>query len=148
VHLTAGIISLPYLVLLGAYPTRPITIIVSFVAGGSGDTIARILAERMRASLGQPVIIENVSGASGSLGVGRSCLGLSMGNDIVADMKAAKHQRRVAIRECAAHVCRRRGGICRAPCGALAMNLGGKLARPSKRHAGLRQPRLRPCDAR
>jgi tripartite-type tricarboxylate transporter receptor subunit TctC len=40
-----------------AYPTRPITIIVSFVAGGSGDTIARILAERMRVSLGQPIVI-------------------------------------------------------------------------------------------
>jgi tripartite-type tricarboxylate transporter receptor subunit TctC len=54
-----------------AYPTRPITIVVSFAAGGSGDTIARILAERMRVSLGQPIIIENVSGASGSLGPGR-----------------------------------------------------------------------------
>jgi tripartite-type tricarboxylate transporter receptor subunit TctC len=74
VHLTAGIISLAAVSRFAwgqAYPTRPITIIVSFVAGGSGDTIARILAERMRASLGQPVIIENVSGASGSLGVGR-----------------------------------------------------------------------------
>jgi len=54
-----------------AFPTRPITIVVSFVAGGSGDTIVRILSERLRVSLGQPIIVENVSGASGSLGVGR-----------------------------------------------------------------------------
>jgi len=53
------------------YPSRPITMVVAFAAGGSGDTIARILAERMRASLGQPVIIGNVGGASGSIGVGR-----------------------------------------------------------------------------
>jgi tripartite-type tricarboxylate transporter receptor subunit TctC len=53
------------------YPSRPITMVVAFAAGGSGDTIARILAERMRASLGQPVIIENIGGASGSIGVGR-----------------------------------------------------------------------------
>jgi tripartite-type tricarboxylate transporter receptor subunit TctC len=54
------------------YPSRPITIIVAFAAGGSGDTIARILAERMRTSLGQPIIVENVGGASGSIGVGRA----------------------------------------------------------------------------
>ena len=53
------------------YPTRPITIIVPFPPGGGGDNITRIVAERMRVSLGQPVIIENVSGASGSIGVGR-----------------------------------------------------------------------------
>src|SRR6266540_3096555 len=53
------------------YPSRPITMIVAFAAGGSGDTIARIVAERMRVSLGQPVIIENVAGASGSIGAGR-----------------------------------------------------------------------------
>ena len=53
------------------YPTRPITIIVPFPPGGGGDNITRIVAERMRVSLGQPVIIEKVSGASGSIGVGR-----------------------------------------------------------------------------
>jgi len=53
------------------YPSRPITMIVAFAAGGSGDTIARIVAERMRVSLGQPIIIENVAGASGSIGGGR-----------------------------------------------------------------------------
>jgi tripartite-type tricarboxylate transporter receptor subunit TctC len=53
------------------YPSRPITIVVPFAAGGPADTIARVLAERMRPSLGQPVIIENVVGAGGSIGVGR-----------------------------------------------------------------------------
>src|SRR5215475_1426194 len=53
------------------YPSRPVTMIVPFPAGGSTDAIARILAERMRVSLGQPVVIENVGGAGGSIGVGR-----------------------------------------------------------------------------
>src|SRR5215475_11437144 len=54
-----------------AYPTRPITMIVPNPAGGPMDTVARIIAERMRVSLGQPIIIENVPGASGSIGTGR-----------------------------------------------------------------------------
>ena len=53
------------------YPSRPITIVVPYAAGGPTDGIARIVAERMRGSLGQPVIIENVAGAAGSIGVGR-----------------------------------------------------------------------------
>jgi tripartite-type tricarboxylate transporter receptor subunit TctC len=54
------------------YPTRPITMIVPFPAGGATDTLARFLAEQMRPILGQAVIIENVAGAAGSLGVGRA----------------------------------------------------------------------------
>jgi tripartite-type tricarboxylate transporter receptor subunit TctC len=53
------------------YPSRPITIVVPFAAGGPTDVIARTLAEHMRASLGQSVIIENVTGANGNIGVGR-----------------------------------------------------------------------------
>jgi tripartite-type tricarboxylate transporter receptor subunit TctC len=53
------------------YPARPIVIVVGFAAGGPTDTIARILAERLKPLLGQPVIIENVAGANGSIGVGR-----------------------------------------------------------------------------
>jgi tripartite-type tricarboxylate transporter receptor subunit TctC len=54
------------------YPNRPITLIVPFAAGGPTDTIARIVAEGMRTSLGQPIIIENVGGADGSIAVGRA----------------------------------------------------------------------------
>ncbi|WP_296519295.1 tripartite tricarboxylate transporter substrate-binding protein [Rhodoplanes sp.] len=54
-----------------AYPSRPITIVVPFSAGGPTDTIARIFAERMRVTLGQPVIVENTTGAGGSIGVTR-----------------------------------------------------------------------------
>ncbi len=53
------------------YPSRPITMIVPFPPGGSTDVIGRILAERMKAPLGQSVIIENVGGAAGVIGVGR-----------------------------------------------------------------------------
>jgi tripartite-type tricarboxylate transporter receptor subunit TctC len=54
-----------------SYPSRTITIIVPFPPGGSTDTVARIMAERMQPVLGQPVIIENVGGAGGSTAVGR-----------------------------------------------------------------------------
>ena len=54
------------------YPTRPVTMIVPFPAGGATDTLARFLAEQMRPIFGQPVVIENVGGAAGSLGVGRA----------------------------------------------------------------------------
>src|SRR4051812_28127079 len=53
------------------FPTRPITIIVPFPAGGPTDTLARILADRMRVPLGQPVVIENVTGAGASIGATR-----------------------------------------------------------------------------
>ncbi len=54
------------------YPSRPLTMIVPFPAGGATDTLARLLAERMRASIGQPVVIENVAGAAGTIGVTRA----------------------------------------------------------------------------
>jgi len=54
------------------YPSRPITMIVPFAAGGPTDALARILGERMRQSLGQPIIIEDVTGAGGTIGVGRA----------------------------------------------------------------------------
>jgi tripartite-type tricarboxylate transporter receptor subunit TctC len=53
------------------YPSRPITIVVPFAAGGPADTLARFLAESMKRTLNQPVIIEDVPGAAGTLGVGR-----------------------------------------------------------------------------
>ncbi|TPQ31107.1 hypothetical protein C2U70_24900 [Bradyrhizobium guangdongense] len=54
------------------FPSRPITIIVPFSAGGPSDAMARILAERMKVTLGQAVLVENVTGAGGSIGVGRA----------------------------------------------------------------------------
>jgi tripartite-type tricarboxylate transporter receptor subunit TctC len=51
------------------YPARAITMIVPFPAGGATDTIARIMNERLKAALGQPIIIENVGGAGCSIGV-------------------------------------------------------------------------------
>src|SRR5262249_49658473 len=54
------------------YPTHPITMIVPFPAGGPTDTLGRVLSEGMRMSLGQPIIVENVTGAGSTIGVGRA----------------------------------------------------------------------------
>jgi tripartite-type tricarboxylate transporter receptor subunit TctC len=54
------------------YPSRPITIIVPFPPGGATDVLARFLGERLRETLGQPIVVENVSGAAGTIGVGRA----------------------------------------------------------------------------
>jgi tripartite-type tricarboxylate transporter receptor subunit TctC len=53
------------------YPSHPITVVVPFSAGGPSDAMMRILGERMKTSLGEAVLIENVTGAGGSIGVGR-----------------------------------------------------------------------------
>ncbi len=55
-----------------AYPSKPITIVVPFAAGGPTDTIGRLLAQRMSASLGQSLIVENATGAGGTIGVARA----------------------------------------------------------------------------
>jgi tripartite-type tricarboxylate transporter receptor subunit TctC len=55
-----------------SYPARPTTMIVPYAAGSSSDVVGRVVAERMGKSLGQPIIIENVSGADGSIGTGRA----------------------------------------------------------------------------
>src|SRR6187399_2257591 len=54
------------------FPSRPVTIIVPFSAGGPSDAMARILAEHMKVTLGEAVLVENVTGAGGSIGVGRA----------------------------------------------------------------------------
>jgi tripartite-type tricarboxylate transporter receptor subunit TctC len=54
------------------YPSRPVTLIVPFPAGGPTDTLARTLGDRMKDSLGQPAIVENVTGAGATIGVGRA----------------------------------------------------------------------------
>jgi tripartite-type tricarboxylate transporter receptor subunit TctC len=70
----AAILGLSWTAMTAAqdYPAHPITMIVPFPAGGATDTLARFLAENMRPILGQPIIIENVAGAAGSIGVGRA----------------------------------------------------------------------------
>jgi tripartite-type tricarboxylate transporter receptor subunit TctC len=54
------------------FPSHPITIVVPFSAGGPSDAMTRILAERMKATLGETILVENVTGAGGSIGVGRA----------------------------------------------------------------------------
>ena len=74
-HLVVGTAALPATTRLAwaqSFPTRPITMIVSVAAGSVSDVIGRTLAERMRASLGQPIIIENVSGGEGIIGTRRA----------------------------------------------------------------------------
>src|SRR5882672_2534876 len=73
-HLAAGAAALPAVSRFAwaqTYPTRPITFVVPFAAGGPVDAMARVLGERMRATLGQPILVESVTGAGGSIGVGR-----------------------------------------------------------------------------
>lgn len=73
-YLAAGAAALPAasgIATAQTYPTRPVTMIVPFPAGGPTDVLGRVLAERMRGPLGQPVIVENSTGAGGTIGVGR-----------------------------------------------------------------------------
>jgi tripartite-type tricarboxylate transporter receptor subunit TctC len=73
-HLAAGAVAVPAVTRIASaqsYPTRPITMIVPFPAGGGTDVNGRVVADRMSGSLGRPIIIENISGADGSIGTGR-----------------------------------------------------------------------------
>ena len=73
-HLAAGAATLPAVSRMASaqsYPARAITLVVPFPAAGPADVIGRIIAEGMRASLGQAILIENAPGANGSVGVGR-----------------------------------------------------------------------------
>jgi tripartite-type tricarboxylate transporter receptor subunit TctC len=67
----AALPTIPHVALAQAYPRRPITMVVPYAAGGPTDALARILAEHMATSLGQPLVVENMSGANGSIAVGR-----------------------------------------------------------------------------
>src|SRR5262245_16045553 len=73
--LTAGAAALPVLpraaFAQGPYPVKPITVVVPYAAGGPTDTIARIMAERLRVPLGQAVVVENTTGAGGTIEVAR-----------------------------------------------------------------------------
>src|SRR5215472_12221684 len=73
-HLAAGAAALPAVSRIAwaqAYPSRPITMMVPFPPGGLTDVVGRLIAEGMRTALGQTIIIENVGGATGSIGTGR-----------------------------------------------------------------------------
>jgi tripartite-type tricarboxylate transporter receptor subunit TctC len=73
-HLAAGAAALPAVSRIAsaqAYPSRPITLVVPFPPGGPTDLLGRMVGERLRLSFGQSVVIENVVGANGSIGVGR-----------------------------------------------------------------------------
>jgi tripartite-type tricarboxylate transporter receptor subunit TctC len=67
----AALAAAPRIARSQAFPRRPVTIVVPFAAGGPADALARIIGDRMRVALGQQVVIENVAGAGGSVGVGR-----------------------------------------------------------------------------
>ena len=70
--MAGSLVAWPIMAHAQTYPSRTITIIVPTTAGGPPDTIARLLGERMRITLGQPIIVENVTGAGGTIGVGRA----------------------------------------------------------------------------
>ena len=77
-HLVAGAAAIPavsHIARAQIYPTRPITIVAPFAAGGPTDAIGRLLAQQMRSSRGQTVIVENVTGAGGTIGVARVARG-------------------------------------------------------------------------
>ena len=74
-HLAAGAAALPavsHIATAETYPSHPVTIIVPVPPGGVADPIARILADHLTVTFGQPVVVENVTGAGGSIGVGRA----------------------------------------------------------------------------
>ena len=74
-HLAAGAAASPVVSRVAraqAYPTRPVTMIVTTGAGGITDVIGRVVADRMRGPLGQPIIIENITGADGNIATGRA----------------------------------------------------------------------------
>ena len=74
-QLAAGAVALPAVsksARAQAYPSRPITIVVGYAAGGPTDTRTRIVAQSMKTSLGHPLLVENITGASGSIGAARA----------------------------------------------------------------------------
>ena len=68
----ATLLSLSEIAFAQGFPSRPITMIVPFAAGGTSDVIARVVAEQMSAALGQPIVIENIGGAGGSIALTRA----------------------------------------------------------------------------
>ncbi len=86
-HLVAGAAALPLTPMHSraqSYPAKPITVIVPFPAGGPTDLITRIVIEPMKEMLGQPIVVENVGGAGGTIGVARAARAAADGYTISA----------------------------------------------------------------
>jgi tripartite-type tricarboxylate transporter receptor subunit TctC len=99
-RLAAGAAALPTLARTAsaqAYPSRPITIVVPSAAGGPSDVVARIVGERMRGFLGQPLIIDNVTGANGTLGTGRVARARPDGYTLTFSVSSSTHVLNAAI---------------------------------------------------
>ena len=80
-HLAAGAAALPTVSRLAwaqAYPTRPITLVLPYAAGGPGDTLARMVAQDMSRTFKQQVIVENIAGAGGTIGSGKVAIARRM----------------------------------------------------------------------
>src|SRR5262245_41787208 len=67
-----ALLSFPSSVAAQGYPSKPVTLIVPFAAGGPTDSLARMLAEPIKQSIGQPILVENVTGAGGTIGLARA----------------------------------------------------------------------------
>jgi tripartite-type tricarboxylate transporter receptor subunit TctC len=111
--LTAGAVALTSVcpdAMAQTYPSRPIMMVVAFGAGGPSGIIARVLAEGMRGSLGQPVVIENVDGASGTIGVGRSSRWLHTRSRQLGDTRSQRcGERRASMASCSSSASLRLG---------------------------------------
>src|SRR5437899_2921578 len=68
----AASLAMPAAAMAQAYPTKPITVIVPFAAGGPTDALARVLTQRMGEAIGQQMVVENVGGAGGTIGVAKA----------------------------------------------------------------------------
>jgi tripartite-type tricarboxylate transporter receptor subunit TctC len=93
-RLAGGVAALPALSKMASaqpYPSRPITVIVPSGAGGPQDVLARIVIERMRGLLGQTLVIENVPGASGTLGIGRVARAKPDGYTLAFSLSSSTH---------------------------------------------------------
>jgi tripartite-type tricarboxylate transporter receptor subunit TctC len=93
-QLVAGAVALPAVSRIAsaqAYPSHPITIVVPSGAGGPSDVVARIVTERMRGFLGQAVIIDNVPGANGTIGIGRVALAAPNGYTLALSVSSSTH---------------------------------------------------------
>src|SRR5215468_9645205 len=93
----AAMLPSPRMATAETYPSRPITVVVPTGAGGPQDVVARIVTEHMRNSLGQAVIIENVAGANGTLGIGRVARATPDGYTLAFSVSSSTHVVNAAI---------------------------------------------------